>query len=184
MALSSTTKGFLPRRSLISAAAPVLVEFEIGNSKTITIGDAITLSAGYAQADAGGDSLAGVCVGIVDAKGINVFERGADVDGTLTGDDTYASASDNTTDKKCKVQLIVDPMYLFENVADSSLTAAEVGLFADINSTGDQITGTCGATQAQMQLVELVTTDLSGAASTTRGLFRIVETLFSTGLAA
>lgn len=184
MALSSTTKGFTPRRSLITSESPVLVEFVIGNSKTITIGDAIVLSAGYAQASGGGDTLAGICVGIVDSKGVNVFERGADVDGTLTGDDTYVSASDNTTDKQCKVQLIVDTMYLFENTADSTLTAAEVGLFADCNATADQITGTATSTQAQFQLVELVTTDISGAASTTKGLFRICESTFSSGLAA
>lgn len=184
MALSSTTVGFIPRRSLVSSEAPVLVNFIIDGTQTITIGDAIILSSGYAQPTTGGESIAGVCVGIVDKNGISVFEHGADIDGTVTGDDTYLSASDNTTDKKCQVQLIVDPMYLFENTADSTLSAAEVGLFFDTNATADQVTGTGSSTQCTFQLVELVTTDLSGATSSTKGLFRIVETIFSCGLAA
>ena len=184
MALTSTTKGFTPRRSLITSESPVIVEFVIGNSKTITIGDAIILSAGYADVSAGGDTLAGICVGIVDNNGINVFENGASVTGTLTGDDTYVSASDNTTVDMCRVQLIVDTMYLFENDADSSLTAAEVGLFFDVDATGDEITGTGSATQCQFQLVERVTTDISGASSTEKGLFRICESIFSSGFAA
>ena len=180
----TSSKGFLYRGSMISPSEPVVQSFIIDNSKTITIGDAITLAAGFATVSAGvgGDNIAGICVGIVDASGIPVWQEGADVDGTLTGDDTYASAADNQTDKKCKVQVVPTTTALWYNEADSTLAQAEEGLYFDLTNTGDQVTGTGNATKATMQLVKMLST-ASGPNSFGEGLFKIAESYFQVAAA-
>lgn len=172
MALSSGTKGFYPRKNISGPDIPTAFEFIIDNSETVTIGDAVDLNAGYIQVVDAGDNPLGVVVGIVDKNGVPVNHPDADVDGTVTGDDTYASASDNQTDKMCKVQVIISPDVLYYNDADSTLTQAEVGTYFDVLSTGDQITST-GTTAGAFQLISL---DPDGDGDASKGLFKICET--------
>ena len=171
--------GFIPRGSMISSDDGAIQTYIIDDTKTISIGDAVLLSAGYADvsASSGANDIVGVCVGIVDASGIPVWQSGADIDGTLSNNITYVSASDNTSDKKCRVQVITSPWYLFYNEADSTIAQTEEGLFFDLASTGDRITGTGSATRCSMQLVKLFSL-ASGPNSYGEGLFRISESLF------
>ncbi len=177
--------GFHYRGSMVSPDEAVLQSYIIDNSKTISIGDAVKLSAGYADVSggAGADSPIGICVGIVDANGIPVWEAGSDMDGTLSDAITYVSASDNTSDKLCKVQVITSPTALFYNEADSTIAQTEEGLFFDLTSAGDRVTGAGNATRATMQLVKLLSL-AGGPNSFGEGLFRISESHWQTALNA
>jgi len=171
MALSSTTKGFWPRKNIGGMELPEPFEFIIANSEVVTLGDAVTLVSGYIEVVDSGDPVLGVVVGIVDRFGVPINHPDADHDGTVTGDDTFTAAADNATDHKVKVQVIIHPDVLYYNDADSDLTAAEVGTYFDTTATGDQITGT-GTTKGAFQLISL---DPDGDADASKGLFKISE---------
>lgn len=173
MAKSSGAKGFIPVRNIEGPDIPTAFEFIIDNSETVTIGDAVDFNSGYLQVVDAGDNPLGVVVGIVDANGVPVNHPDADVDGTVTGDDTYATASDNTSDKKVKAQVIISTNVLYFNDADSDLSAAKVGLYFDTTATGDQITGSGSTSAGAFQLVVWEPNN-DGDAST--GLFKISET--------
>ena len=179
MALSSGTKGFYFRKNMVGDAAhPPYADFIIDDSKTITIGDAITLSSGYAQPAGTNGRVVGIAQAIVDKNGLPVhgFNSHADQDGTVTGDDTYVSASDNTTDKQVKVRvMLARPNDLYYNDADASLAQANIGSYFDMNSGADEIdVGTAGATGV-WQLVEI---DPDNDSDASKGLFRIAEPYF------
>ena len=76
MALSSGTQGFYYRGSLLGvSSSPVLTDFLIDDSATLTVGDAVTIDAdGNVDVVAAGGSVLGILMGIVDQDGINVFE--------------------------------------------------------------------------------------------------------------
>jgi len=172
MALTSTTKGFWPKKNLTGPDLPVALEFILDDSETITIGDAVDLNAGFIQAVDAGDDVLGVVTGIVDSNGVPVNHPDADVDGTVTGDDTYVAASDNTTVKQVKVQVITSPYVLFYNDADGDLAQAQVGTFYDTTATGDQIDQSSTTTNGQFQLISI---DPDGDGDASKGLFRISE---------
>lgn len=178
MAVSSA-KGFTFRKSLTSKDEPTILEFIIDNSEQVTVGDAVDLNAGFVQVVDPGDAIAGIVVGIVDSNGRSVFEMNSSVTGSVSGDDTYTSASNNQTVDMARVQIITSQTCLFENKADSSLTQAEVGTNFDTTATGDQVTGTGNAATFQLKLVELVTIDGGGAVVNDRGLFKIHESQFT-----
>src|SRR3990167_7980235 len=179
MALSSGTKGFYFRKNMEGDKAhPPHADFIIDNTKTITLGDAILLSGGYADVCAAASRPVGICVAIVDKNGLPVhgFNSHADVDGTVTGDDTYVSAADNTTDKQVKVRvLLVRPNDLYYNDADDTVAQANIGTYYDMNSTGDNIDVATGTTSGVWQLIE-IDPDQDGNAS--KGLFRCAEPYF------
>lgn len=173
MALTSGTKGFWPRKNISGPDIPTAFGFIIDNSETVTLGDAVDLNSGFIQVVDAGDKVLGVVVGIVDNKGIPVNHPDADVDGTVTGDDTYAAASDNQTDKKVKVQVVISPDVIYYNDADDTLTQAMVGTKFNANSTGDNVdVATSGSTGGQFQLIS-IDPDADGDAS--KGLFKIAE---------
>lgn len=176
MALSSGTKGFYFRKNMVGDAAhPPLAEFIIANSETITIGDAITLSSGFAAVCGANDRPIGIAEAIVDADGLPVHGvvSYADHDGTVTGDDTYAASNDNQTDKQVKVRVMIPRSNdLFYNDADDTLSQADIGKFYDMNSTGDNIDVASAATPAVWQLVEI---DPDGDGDASKGLFRVAE---------
>jgi hypothetical protein len=185
MAKSADVIGFEYKKHLMPGVeTPATHEFILANSAgALTVGDAVLLSSGYLTQAAADKAIIGILQGFVTEKGENIFKTSEVLGGTLSGDDTYTAASDNTTVDKVRGVVIVDPYALFENTADSTLGQAEVGLFfngaiSDSGNAVDQVTGTGGAYSAgtqQFQLIELVTTDNDGSASTTKGLFRIAR---------
>lgn len=180
MALSSGTKGFYFRKNMEGGNAhPPYGEFIIDNSKTITLGDAITLTSGFADVCTAAERPVGICVGFVDNEGLPVHGvvSHADVDGTVTGDDTYVSASDNQTDKKVRVVvMLARPNDLYYNDSDDTLAQSNVGQYFDMNSTGDNIDVASAGANGVWQLVE-INPDQDSDAS--KGLFRIAEPLFA-----
>lgn len=176
MAKSAST-GFTYRRNLNTGVQnPQTLEVTLANSAgPLTVGDAVQYTSGYLTIAATTESILGILVGFVDSNGRNIFQQGVSVTGTKSGDDTYTAASDNVTVDGVKGVVVVDPNALFLNQADSSLTQAEVGTYFDTTATSDQITGSGSGTIAQFQLIELVTTDDTGAAATDLGLFRISQ---------
>lgn len=176
MAYSSGRKGFYPRKNISHSESPSILEYVIANSVTITIGDAIEIidAPGFAQVADADDKIAGVCVGIVDVNGINIFTTlGAPtVSGTKSGDDTYTTPSNNQTVDQVKVQIVPAlEGQLFYNEADSTLTAAEVGRYFALTANGDQVTGTGDGTARTAQLVQLISL-AGGPNSFGEGLFR------------
>ncbi|QGH72317.1 MAG: hypothetical protein [Podoviridae sp. ctg2L5] len=179
MALTSGTKGFYFRKNMEGDAShPPYADFIIGNSKTITLGDAITLSGGYAQAASTNGRVVGVAVAIVDKNGLPVhgFSSHADHDGTVTGDDTFVSASDNATDKMVKVRVMMARSGdLYYNDADADLAQANIGSYFDMNSGADEIDVATATTSGVWQLVEI---DPDNDSDASKGLFRVAERYF------
>jgi len=181
MALSSGTKGFWFRGTMSgNKAAADVREYIIGNSKTITLGDAVTFDgSGYLQLAGAGNKIAGIVVGIVDKDGIPVFSKNFSGSGSVSGDDTYTTASDNTTVDQVKAQIACSTDNLWYNEADSTLSQAEVGEYFDLTAASDQVTGTGDTAVAQMQLVKLISTN-GGPNSNGEGLFKIAESWWTT----
>lgn len=178
----STGYGFYFRRHLTPGVEkPATLEVIIANSAKVAVGEAVYWDGdGFAAPCPADTAMLGIVSGIVTEDGENVFKTNESHGGTLSGDDTFTAGSSNETSQKVKVQVIVDQMALFEGVNADALTQAEVGEWfngvANTNTGVDGTTGTGSAYSAgtqQFQLVERVTTDLSGSSSTTRGLFRI-----------
>lgn len=176
----STAYGFEYRKHLKPGQKPAVIERILSDSATFAIGEAVYYSSGYLAPCPADTAMAGILVGMVTESGENIFKTNESLDGTLSGDDTYTTGSDNTTDDKVKGVVIVDNYALFEATNADALTEAEVGLWfngkANTNTGVDGTTGTGASYSAgtqQFQLIELVTTDMSGSASTTKGLFRI-----------
>lgn len=96
------------------------------NSATITVGDAVKLSAGGVEpADAITDRIYGFVTGICDQNGIPLSElvSGTDYDGTYTSatsGDTYVAASDNQTDKKIQAKVVPVRDYTFKGTLDAT----------------------------------------------------------------
>lgn len=174
----TSSKGFIYKKHLEPGREkPATLEVVLANSAgPLTIGDAVQFTSGYLTIAATTESILGILVGVRMEDGENLFKTNQAHGGTIAGDDTFTAASDNTTRAKRVVGVvIVDPMALFLNTADSTLTAAEVGQYFDTTATSDQITGAGSDTISQFQLVELVTVDDEGNADDDAGLFRISQ---------
>lgn len=168
--------GFEYRGHLLGGRqSPGLFTRTIGDSETITIGDAVKLSSGYIAACDDGDSVFGIVVGLVDKDGIDLQNTAYTLDGTYTeggvGVGTYAAAADNSTDVQVQAQVICDPYALFYNDAAGAMTEAEVGTFFDLTDE-DQIKDQSGTTKGAFQLMEV---DPDGESDMSEGLFRIAE---------
>jgi len=177
MAYNSSIKGFWYKKHLDpSVEKPATLEVVIANSTgPLTIGDAVQWTSGYLTEAATTESILGILVGFRTEKGENIFKTNEAISGTISGEDTYTSASDNVTVDKVKGVVIVDDKALFLNTADSTLTQAEVGTYFDTTANCDQVTSSGGGTIAQFQLIELVTVDDEGNADDDAGLFRISQ---------
>ena len=172
----SSALGFHYRRNLQPGQKPAVLEVILTDSEgALTVGDCVQWTSGFLTTAATTESILGVLAGFVTEKGENLFKSNEAHGGTISGDDTFTASSTNEATEKVKGVVIVDKDALFENVADSTLTAAEVGLYFDTTAGADQVTSTGNSTQAQWQLIELVTIDGAGASSAVRGLFRIAE---------
>lgn len=184
---SSSVKGFKFRKSLIGLEHPSEVQIIIADSATLTIGDLVRVStAGYVKRAAAGEPVAGVCTGIVDQNGMNVFSpRASGVTGsTLTPDDTVAVSSTNTSDgtRKLKATLTLDVpgTNLYFNDADGDLAQTNLLQFFDVGSNSGQVSqATASDANGQVQLIAI---DPDGDGDASKGLFRVNETQFSGGV--
>jgi len=176
----ATGYGFRYVRNLQPGQKPATLEVILANDAVVAIGESVKLSAGYLDPCPADAAQLGILVGIVTEKGENVFKTKEAHGGTISGDEKFTAGAANATSQKVKGVVICDKDALFEATNADALTQAEVGLWflgvANTNTGMDGTTGT-GASWSvgtqDWQLMELVTTDLSGAAVTTKGLFRI-----------
>lgn len=161
---------------LLGAPNPAVTELIIANSQTVTIGDAIKNSGGYAAVCDANDRILGIVVGFTDKNGIDLDSTlRSNYDGTWTntpGAQTYVASNDNVTDKQIKVKVIADPYALFENDADAAMTAAmRFSFFSLVDE--DQVDGdTNSTTVGELQLWKLPNPD-----DLSIGWFRIVSWL-------
>ena len=178
MAKSSTSiYGFAFARSLTGVDLPVSLDFIIDDSVTVAIGDPVRVdAAGYIKRSTAGVAILGICIGLVDQNGVNVFSpRASGTTGaTLTPDDTVATSSTNTSDatRKLKAQVVVSPggEILWKNTASAALAQTNLCQFFDVGSTVGQIdVSTASDTSGQFQLLAL------DPDTTTIGLFRVAE---------
>ncbi len=151
--------GFYPYRTLGGNTGGDERDFIIEDSATLTLGDTVDVTAGYAGQCANSERPMGVLIGFVvligNGRSVPIDQ---DASGTLTGthsgnsgvvgSETYVTASDNITVDQVMARVQVDPMMEYYNDADSTLTQAEVGTYFDTNSAGDRITG-AGTTGAE-----------------------------------
>ena len=194
MAYTAST-GFRYWKSLnANGAEPAPQRFRIANSTTLRIGDLVRVNTSGFLVGAGvGNPVAGVLKGFVDQKGINPFSLGYSGAGvTLTGDDTLATASDNTT----RAQYITGEVYvdvagtsLWLNDADASQAQTNVFQYFDVDSNNRQVTqSTASDANGQLQLIEWDPKGTSNepdnpeAADASQGAYRIAENQFGVGI--
>lgn len=194
MAYTAST-GFRYWKSLNAAGEiPAPQRFRIANSTTLRIGDLVRVNtAGFLVGAGVGNPVAGVLKGFVDQRGINPFSLGYSGAGvTLTGDDTLATASDNTTRSQYitgEVWVDVSGNALWLNDADSDLAQTNVFQFFDVDSNNRQVTqSTFSDANGQLQLIEWDPQGTSNepdnpvAADASKGAFRIAENQFGIGI--
>jgi len=172
----SSAKGFHYVKHLQPGQKPAVLEVILTDSEgALTVGDCVQWTNGYLTTAATTESILGVLVGFVTEKGENLFKTNEVHGGTLSGDDTFTASATNESVEKVKGVVIVDKDAVFLNKADSSLTMAEVGEYFDTTAGTDQVTGVGNTTQAQWQLIELVTELGDGTTVSDYGNFRIAE---------
>jgi hypothetical protein len=178
MAYTDST-GFIYRRPLLGSDQPVVMNFRIGDSATLKIGDAVRINTSglIVRAEAGNPVL-GILRGICDKAGINPFSAGYinGLGATLTGDDTVVSASDNSSRAEyaqARVQLDIAGCNLWYNDANGDLAQTNVGQLFDVVAASGQIDQSVASdTSGQFQLLQL---DPDGDGDASKGLFRIAE---------
>jgi len=184
--MAKTSKyGFEYKKHLLPGVeTPATLEVIIGDSTgALTIGDAVQLTSGYLDGCPVDEAMLGILVGFVTKNGENIFKTKDAISGSISGDDTYNAAADNTTVDQVKGVVIVDNMALFLAYSDTALAATDIGLYfpgkvADgtyVDSLADSGSGTWSVGTQQFQCIERVTTLEDGSTSTTAGLFRIAR---------
>lgn len=170
--------GFEYRGQLNGADNPVTITLPIGASATVKVGDLVKLVAfssggGLTRATAT-EEILGVCVGIVDKKGIDLDNTSTDnYDGTWTSSSkTYVAASDNMSDKMISCRVVVDKNSIWYNDSAGTLAAADIGKFFDI-ADQDQVADQDGADNAGAMI--LIKRDPDGDSDASKGLFIIAE---------
>lgn len=189
MAYTANT-GFRYFKSLSgNTAAPTPIQVRIANSTTLRVGDAVRVNnAGLLVTAAAGEPIGGVLIGFVDNGGINPFSLGYSGAGTtLTGDDTLATSSTNSTRAKYILgEVIMDPAgdILWLNKADTALAQTNLLQFADSDANGRQLATTSPSdANGQWQIIMLDPEASGGkAADTTVAAVRINENQFSAGI--
>ena len=165
--------GFSLRGHLLGASNPVTRDAIITDSETVTVGDAIQMTDGFAQVCDANERIMGIAVGITDASGIDLDSTSSDnYDGTWTSSTkTYVATSDNESDKKVRVKMICDPYALFYNDASGTLTSAMDMEFFSLADEDQVDYSTNSATVGEMQLWKR---DPDGDGDASKGIFRIV----------
>ena len=131
--------GFVPKGQVIGEQAPGALALIIKGSETIYVGGAVMMSSGFVAAGTAGSKLIGICIGIVNADGVNLDNANSDsFDGTWTeggfGVGNYAAAADNATDKKVKALVVIDKNAQYYNDGAGDLTTAHLFGFLNLTS--------------------------------------------------
>jgi len=160
------------------------VNFVIGNSQTIYLGAAVTISGGYVVPATTTSKILGVVIGLVDRYDRpldTTFTAVKNYTGTFTnggpGVQNYASSSTNATGDMVKAKIIVDQDTLYVNATQSALTAANLFNFFRIRTATNatQLATYVNGDVTQFQLIKL---DPDSTGDTTQGLFRIAQSIF------
>lgn len=170
--------GFEYRGQLNGAENPVLRDVVIANSATVKVGDVLTMTAlgsgGGASRAAAGNRVLGVCVGIIDANGIDLDNANpSNFDGTWTSSTkVYAASSNNKTNKLVKAQVNIDKYSIWYNDTAGDLVAADDMKYFDLTDQ-DQIANQNGHDTAGAFL--LLKRDPDGDGDASKGLFVTTE---------
>ncbi len=157
---------------------PVTLPILIANSQDVAVGEALVMqtlsSGGGCLSASAGSKVIGICVGIVNADGIDLDNANpATYDGTwVSSTKTYTASSDNMTDKKVKALVVVDREALWNNDTAGDLAAADEFKFFDLTSA-TQIANQNGD-DAKGAFV-LISRDPDGDGDASKGLFIIAE---------
>lgn len=176
--------GFFPYRTLGGQTGGEVWDFIIENSATITLGDMVDVTAGYANIAGAAARIMGVVVGIgkkLENGQVVPLDQDAagSVSGTRSGNagnigsETYAAASDNATVDKVVARVIIDPQMTYYNDADGALAQAQVGTYYELLAASDQVDQSETTTySAQLILLEI---DPHNDSDASKGIFKIVE---------
>ena len=155
------------------------LKIRAGDSKTLTIGDAVRVNtSGLIDLVGAGNPVLGVIQGLVDENGGNLLALGYtnNTGATLSGDDTVTTASDNSTRTHyIMAEVFIDPAVSLLYYNDSNGTLAQANLFQlfDVLAASDQIDQSSASdTSGQFQLLVI---DPDGDADASKGLFRVAE---------
>lgn len=157
---------------LNGADNPVLFTLPIKNSAHVAVGEAVQWNAGVDTASTS-STILGVCVGLVDSKGIQLQNTAETLDGTYAAaTETYTAASNNMTSLGICAQVIVDKQALWL-IELASGSVANTDLFGGFHlDSGTQIADASPeAVKGQFKLVKLVEGD------TAKGIFVINESV-------
>jgi len=178
MAYTAST-GFRYGKSLLGSQSPMALKIRAGDSKTLTIGDAVRVNtSGLIDLVGAGNPVLGVIQGLVDENGGNLLALGYtnNTGATLSGDDTVTTASDNSTRTHyIMAEVFIDPAGSLLYYNDSNGTLAQANLFQlfDVLAASDQIDQSSASdTSGQFQLLVI---DPDGDADASKGLFRVAE---------
>lgn len=184
--------GYIPYKTLRGDTTGAIMPFLIENSATITLGDDVDVTAGYAGLTGSSARSMGIVVGfyreLANGKRIAL---GANAAGTLStgvrsgnhgaiGSDTFVAGSDNVTVDKVGVNVIVDPEMLYYNDADATaaLTAAKVGTYFNNVAASDQIDSNTSAVFDESDATEqwiLMQIDPFKDGDTSKGVWKKVK---------
>lgn len=176
--------GFYPYRTEGGQTGGEVRDFIVENSATITLGDVVDVTAGYANLAGATARVMGVVIGLIkDIGGGQRVPLDQDASGSVSGtrsgnagvvgSETYVAASDNATVDKVMARVIIDPHMEYYNDADGDLAQAQVGTYYDLVAASDQIDQSSTTTySAQFILMEI---DPHNDNDASKGIFRLVE---------
>lgn len=181
--------GYFPRRTLRGDTTGAMMDFLIENSATITLGDDVDVTAGYAGLTGATARGMGVVLGFYrELSNGGKIALSANAAGTVTGtrsgnagvigSDTYVAASDNVTVDKVGVRVCVDPDMLYYNDSDGSLSQALVGTYFNNVAASDQISASSTAVFDESNATEqwiLLEWDPDNDADASKGIFKKVK---------
>lgn len=167
--------GFAYRKNLDGSAYVPSVLWVIGkNSIAFQVGDLVRINtSGFVDVVDATEAIGGVCVGVVDNKGLPVTP-----DSGTTDTWTLNSANQTNASYKYKVGFIPAlPNYLFYN--DSNGTLAQTNLLQYFDTVDENDVDASSATDTATAQVRLIEIDPDGDADASKGLFQIVESQFA-----
>ncbi len=178
----SSSNGFYYKRNINAVLdAPDPLQVRLADSVTLTIGQMVRINtSGYAAIGSISGPVLGVCVGFADDNGINPYSLIYDTSvanvtlaGTNGANDKITASSNNQTNSHYMLAMVaIDPggSILYQNKTNGTLTQANVGQFANLTATADQVdTATFSDTTGVVQCLAI---NPNGDDATV-GLFRI-----------
>lgn len=173
---------FQPRTYRWGGTSGVFEERIIANSQVITTGGFVNLVSGFVDGADAGERIWGLCVGIVNAKGIPLdkLTPATDYNGTYVGGNLgtqkHTAASDNQTVKPVYARIDISPDLVVNNVPDAAIGTTTgsnlAGNYTDLVS--DTQVDENNATNAFTTVAQLVILGVDPEDST-KGLYQVME---------